>query len=90
MIVDILDCPKKLQKIGSIEPLDPLAKSCFSQNISCLLPCFPTGHVPLAQDPHSPGTLNNLAVAEYRQGRMHAAIAPWMCSNVSPGVNYTT
>lgn len=26
------------------------------------------------EDPHSPGALNNLAVAEYRQGRMHAAI----------------
>ena len=29
------------------------------------------------EDPHSPGALNNLAVAEYRQGRMHAAIDPW-------------
>ena len=42
------------------------------------------------QDPHSPGALNNLAVAEYRQGRMHAAIAPWMFSNVSPWVNQVT
>ena len=44
---------------------------------------FPTGHPPALQDPHSPGALNNLAVAEYRQGRMHAAIAPWI-SKLSP------
>ena len=29
------------------------------------------------EDPRSPGALNNLAVAEYRQGRMHAAIVSW-------------
>ena len=28
------------------------------------------------QDPYSPGALNNLAVAEYQQGKLHAAIAP--------------
>ena len=33
------------------------------------------------EDPHSPGALNNLAVAEYRQGRMHAAIDPWSLKN---------